>query len=64
MLLTSEFKSGTKDIHSNSDWTTTNATICLLQGLRGWILCEREKERKQRDLGVVGKENVKLQEGL
>ncbi len=64
MLLTGEFKSGAKDIHSNSDQTTTNATICLLQGLRGWIFCERKKERKQRDLGVVGKENAKLQEGL
>lgn len=64
MLLTGESKNGAKDIHSNSDWTTTNATICLLQGLRGWILCEREKERKQRDLGVARKENAKLQEGL
>jgi hypothetical protein len=46
MLLIGEFKSGAKDIHSSSGWTTTNATICLLQGLRGWILCEKRKERK------------------
>ncbi len=35
MFLIGESKNGAKDIHSSSGWTTTNATICLLQGLRG-----------------------------
>jgi hypothetical protein len=46
MLLIGEFKIGAKDIHSSSGWATANATICLLQGLRRWILCERGKEKK------------------
>ncbi len=45
MLLTNESKNGVEDTLSNSGSTTTNATICLLQGFKGWILCEEKKKK-------------------
>lgn len=45
-------KSGAEDTHSSSGWTATNATICLLQWLGGWILCERERRRGSRGIWV------------
>ncbi len=64
MLLTNESKNGVEDTLSNSGSTTTNATICLLQGFKGWILCEGKKKKSRGMWELQEKKMQKLYEGL